>query len=62
LGNHTIQGLSDAYADVPPGSPLAIIGSLGFLELVVNRGNASRFFNASIGDRVEFFFSPRMSL
>jgi hypothetical protein len=52
LGRHRIPGLSDSYADVPTGSPLAIVGSKGYLEIAVNCGRADRFFEAHIGDAV----------
>jgi S-adenosylmethionine hydrolase len=41
-----------AYGEVSPGMPLAIIGSGEFLEVSVNQGNASQFFNAKIQDKV----------
>lgn len=53
LSGREIRGLSTSYADVPSGSPLAIIGSSLLLEISVNMGNARRFFNAKSGDRVE---------
>lgn len=52
IGNHTLSGLSDAYAAVASGKPLAIIGSRGTLELSVNCGDARRFFSAAIGEPV----------
>ncbi len=44
--------LCSAYGGVPGKSPLAIIGSGGFLELSVNQGNASHALNLKIGDHV----------
>ncbi|MCE5242812.1 MAG: SAM-dependent chlorinase/fluorinase [Desulfobacteraceae bacterium] len=41
IGPHTIQGISDTYGHVPPGQPLALIGSTGHVEIAVNLGNAS---------------------
>lgn len=43
-GEFQVFGLSERYEDVPPGSPLALIGSFGHLELAVNRGNAATLF------------------
>lgn len=39
-GKRKISGISNSYADVPAGKPLAIFGSSGFLEISVNRGSA----------------------
>ncbi len=44
--------LLKTYSDVPIGKPLAYIGSLGYLEIGLNRGRADDFFGASIGDKV----------
>jgi len=52
LAEHLIGGLCQTYAEVPPDSPLALIGSFGFLEIGVNRGNARRRFDARPGDPV----------
>jgi len=41
IGSHQIEGLSSAYHDVSPQSLLAIIGSMGFVEISLNFGNAS---------------------
>ncbi|MBI2870945.1 MAG: SAM-dependent chlorinase/fluorinase [Candidatus Omnitrophica bacterium] len=37
---HAIPGLSTTYADGKSGEPIALIGSLGFVEIAVNRGSA----------------------
>lgn len=47
-----IQGISACYADAPPGTPLAIFGSRGCLEVAVNRGSARADLGAGRGDRV----------
>lgn len=44
--------LCSAYGGVPRKSPLAIIGSGGFLEFSVNQGSASQIFSLKIGDHV----------
>ncbi len=36
--------LVSTYAEVPPGTPLALWGSDGFLEIAVNRGSAAELF------------------
>lgn len=42
----------NTYSDVAVGKPLAYIGSLGYLEIGINRGRAENYFAASIGDKV----------
>jgi len=42
--------LCSAYGEVAAKAPLAIIGSSDFLEVSINKGNASRVFKAKIGD------------
>lgn len=50
-----VQGVASAldvkttYGEVPPGSPLALVGSSGFLEIAVNSGNASRLLGLEPG-------------
>ncbi len=53
VSGSSVKGLSDSYASVGKGMPLAIIGSSGFLELSVNMGDASEFFSAAPGTRVQ---------
>jgi hypothetical protein len=48
---HTIP-LCGSYGDVAPGKPVAVIGSCGFVEISVNRGNAAQKLRLKIGDRV----------
>jgi S-adenosylmethionine hydrolase len=42
----------NAYGFCKEGEPLALIGSHGYLEIAVNQGNASRFFNKKIDDEI----------
>jgi hypothetical protein len=44
--------LCSAYGEVPRNTLLAIIGSGGFLEISVNQGNASQFFDVEVGEVV----------
>jgi S-adenosylmethionine hydrolase len=48
---HTIP-LYGCYGDVAKGKPVAVIGSCGFVEISVNRGNAAQKMKLSIGDKV----------
>lgn len=52
IGENTIKGLSHSYAGVGPQSPLAIIGSFGYLEIGLNCGNAKRHFGVEKGDTI----------
>jgi S-adenosylmethionine hydrolase len=47
-----IEGLSQTYSSVRPDSPLALIGSRGYLEIAINQGRAVRQFDAAKGDEV----------
>jgi S-adenosylmethionine hydrolase len=52
IGTHTIYGICQAYENVRPNTPLGLIGSRGYLEVAVNKGNAARILNACKGDTV----------
>jgi len=52
IGARTIRGLSDTYASVAPGEPLAVMGSTGRLEISINGGNAGAVFGAGPGEKV----------
>ena len=52
IGRHVITGLSQFYGNVQPNTPLALIGSRGYLEIAVNHGNAALVLNAEKGDKV----------
>ena len=45
-------GLASAYASLPEGEVLALIGSRGYLELAVAKGNAARILGAEVADPV----------
>ena len=42
IGTHTIERLVETFAHGPAGEPVAYIGSSGYLEIALNKGNASR--------------------
>jgi S-adenosylmethionine hydrolase len=44
--------LCSAYGEVPANTPLVVMGSSDFLEVAVNRGNASDIYQARIGDKI----------
>ena len=47
-----MRGLAQSYADQPPGTVLAIIGSRDTLEISVNQGHAAHLLKATAGDAV----------
>lgn len=49
VGESAIKGLAFSYQDVAPGRLLAIIGSRGFLEISLNRGNAATWLGLGKG-------------
>jgi S-adenosylmethionine hydrolase len=49
VGDQQITGLSACYRDVEPQALLAIVGSMEFVEISVNCGNASEFCGESKG-------------
>ncbi len=52
LGGKEIRQLAQTYAQGNPGEPFAILGSSGFLEISVNKGNAARALGAQRGAEV----------
>jgi len=49
--------LSNSYAEVKIGEPLAIFGSSNFLEIAIRNGNAQRKLSLNIGDKIEVILS-----
>lgn len=45
--------LASFYSEAPPGKPLSVAGSSGFLELSINGGNAARKFGLKRGDAIK---------
>ena len=52
LGSHTLDGLYQTYENGARNTALGLIGSRGFLEVAVNKGNAARLLKAGKGDTV----------
>jgi S-adenosylmethionine hydrolase len=44
-----------SYSDVPKGNAVGIIGSAGFLEISINRGNAAEKLKLKIGTSIEVY-------
>jgi S-adenosylmethionine hydrolase len=53
IGSHTIYGIYRTYENVRSNTALGLIGSRGYLEIAVNKGNAARILNACKGDAVQ---------
>lgn len=51
-GKQQVTGLASAYATVPNGQILALIGSRGYLELAIAKGNAAQVLGAEVDDPV----------
>jgi S-adenosylmethionine hydrolase len=51
VGGHSVSGLSHIYEE--GGGLLALIGSSGYLEISLKRGNASTFLAAEVGSEVK---------
>jgi S-adenosylmethionine hydrolase len=52
LGETRIDGIVEAYAAVPVGQPLGILGSSGYLEIAAHQAHAASLLNFSIGTPV----------
>ncbi|MBF2026499.1 MAG: SAM-dependent chlorinase/fluorinase [Oscillatoriales cyanobacterium C42_A2020_001] len=48
-----------AYRDRPSSSPLALIGSHGWVEIAINCGNAQQMLNLHIGDPIQIVLEQR---
>ncbi|MFH1993158.1 MAG: SAM-dependent chlorinase/fluorinase [Pseudomonadota bacterium] len=55
-----IDGVSKNYESAGPQSPLAVIGSSGYLEIAVNCGSARRYFGIEKGDSVRLIISDQL--
>lgn len=52
VGDHSVGTIQRTYADVAPGTPLALIGSSGRLELALRNGHASQSLGIVAGETV----------
>jgi S-adenosylmethionine hydrolase len=52
VAGQEIGGLHKTYSDVPVGEPVAVLGSLGHLEMAVNQGNLADEINLDVGSPV----------
>jgi S-adenosylmethionine hydrolase len=61
-GRHRLPGVKRTYAEVPPGTPLALFGSSGFLEIAINGGNAQAALRLARGGAVSLKLLPPETL
>ncbi len=59
IGKGRIQGISESYSSAVTQTPLAIIGSKGYLEISLNMGSAQVYFDAQKGDSVHILKSEK---
>lgn len=52
VGNKNVQHFSGMFAKGEAGQPIAILGSSGFIEIAVNKGNAARVLGVTRGAEV----------
>lgn len=52
VGKKDVQHFSETFAKGEPGQPIAIVGSSGFIEIAVNKGNAARVLGVTRGAEV----------
>ena len=55
-GRHRLGCICQTYAEVSPGSPVALFGSTGYLEIAVNGGSAHAALHLRKGDPVSIEF------
>lgn len=56
VAGQQIGGMHRTYSDVPVGEPVAVLGSLGHLEMAVNQGNLAEEINVDVGSPVRVRF------
>jgi hypothetical protein len=49
IQSNVIEGLSETYANAEANSPLALVGSRGYLEIAINKGSAAQHLNVGKG-------------
>lgn len=54
--NFTIEKIANTYRDVDEGEILVLFNSLGYMEIAMNRGNASGLLGLRAGDQIRITF------
>lgn len=63
--NESIETISESYADVPEGEKLAYFNASGYLEIAINKGNASgllglQLYSDKVSDTLSYVSSRRL--
>lgn len=62
VGQRMVAGQT-TYTDCPAGEPLALIGSHGWVEIAINRGNARQQLGVSLGELIQVIVpAPKTTL
>lgn len=61
VGLFRVGGVKETYAQVPSGSPVALYGSSGYLEIAYNGGRAEAILNMGVDIVVEVSIEPEKS-
>ncbi|QDT69686.1 Adenosyl-chloride synthase [Planctomycetes bacterium MalM25] len=61
LGEHETFGLWRTYADQPPQTLLALVGSTGHVELAITGGSAATMLGAGVGEAVRIDWDKSLS-
>lgn len=56
VGKREISSLRQSYAEGSPGEVFGILGSMGYLEIVANRGSAAQLVGSGKGTEVQLIF------
>jgi S-adenosyl-L-methionine hydrolase (adenosine-forming) len=59
VGEREISGIKTAYAEGAPGEVFAILGSMGYLEIVANQGSAAQILVAGRNSTVDVLLAAR---
>jgi S-adenosyl-L-methionine hydrolase (adenosine-forming) len=59
IAGRKIKGIKRFFSEVPPGYPVALINSFGFVEIAVNLGNASLDLSVQKGSQVAVSWAQR---
>lgn len=57
LDDHSIQSVN-TYSDRPPGTPVTLIGSHGWVEIAIVNGNAAQMFKLKVGHPITLILQP----
>jgi len=52
-GVHTVEKVVRCYAEAEPGTPVALVGSSGYLEIALNQGSAAKALGLGTGASLE---------